>query len=42
LQPGGDVDVVPKNVMWLHKHVPEIYANAELKPVAARRTPCSR
>jgi hypothetical protein len=38
LQPGGDVDVVPEDVMWLHKHVPEIYANAELKPVAAWRT----
>jgi hypothetical protein len=37
LQPGGDVDVVPEDVMWLHKHVTEIYANAEFKPVAAWR-----
>jgi hypothetical protein len=37
LQPSGDVDVVAEDVMWLHKHVPEIYANAELKPVAAWR-----
>ena len=22
LQPGGDVDVVPEDVMWLHEHVP--------------------
>ena len=38
LQPSCDVDVVPEDVMWLHKHVTEIYANTELKPVAARRT----
>src|SRR6476620_2476739 len=24
LQPGRDVDVVPEDVMWLPKHVPEI------------------